>query len=130
MSDAGVNEERRLVELRSIRKAFGENVVLDGIDLSIGRGEVVVIAGPSGSGKSTMLRCINGLETVDDGEVRFDGRSVSGSGKALAQLRSEIGMVFQQFNLFAHKSVMDNVTLAPMEVKGLSSCCTRVCCRA
>ena len=120
MSEAGVNEESRLVELRAIRKAFGENVVLDGIDLSIGRGEVIVIAGPSGSGKSTMLRCINGLETVDEGEVRFDGRPVSGAGKALAQLRSEIGMVFQQFNLFAHKTVMQNVTLAPMEVKGLS----------
>jgi len=120
MSEAGVNEESRLVELRTIRKAFGENVVLDGIDLSIGRGEVIVIAGPSGSGKSTMLRCINGLETVDEGEVRFDGRPVGGAGKALAQLRSEIGMVFQQFNLFAHKTVMQNVTLAPMEVKGLS----------
>jgi glutamate transport system ATP-binding protein len=120
MSEAGVNEEPRLVELRSIRKSFGENVVLDEIDLSIGRGEVVVIAGPSGSGKSTMLRCINGLETVDEGEVRFDGRSVGGAGKALAKLRSEIGMVFQQFNLFAHKTVMENVTLAPMEVKGLS----------
>jgi glutamate transport system ATP-binding protein len=120
MSEAGVNEGSRLVELRSVRKSFGDNVVLDGIDLSIGRGEVVVIAGPSGSGKSTMLRCINGLETVDEGEVRFDGRSVSGAGKALAKLRSEIGMVFQQFNLFAHKTVMENVTLAPMEVKGLS----------
>ena len=120
MSEAGVTEAPRLVELLSVRKSFGDNVVLDGIDLSIGRGEVIVIAGPSGSGKSTMLRCINGLESVDEGEVRFDGRSVSGAGKALAKLRSEIGMVFQQFNLFAHKSVMDNVTLAPMEVKGLS----------
>ena len=120
MSEAGVTEAPRLVELLSVRKSFGDNVVLDGIDLSIGRGEVIVIAGPSGSGKSTMLRCINGLETVDEGEVRFDGRSVSGAGKALAKLRSEIGMVFQQFNLFAHKSVMDNVTLAPMEVQGLS----------
>jgi glutamate transport system ATP-binding protein len=120
MSEAAVSEDARLVELRSVRKSFGENVVLEGIDLSIGRGEVVVIAGPSGSGKSTMLRCINGLETVDEGEVRFDGRSVGGAGKALAKLRSEIGMVFQQFNLFAHKSVMENVTLAPMQVKGLS----------
>jgi glutamate transport system ATP-binding protein len=120
MSDAGTNEEGNLVELRSVRKSFGENVVLDGIDLAIGRGEVVVIAGPSGSGKSTMLRCINGLETVDEGEVRFDGRSVSGAGKAVSRLRAEIGMVFQQFNLFAHKTVMENVTLAPMEVKGLS----------
>jgi glutamate transport system ATP-binding protein len=120
MSEAAVNEERGLVELRSVRKSFGENVVLDGIDLSIGRGEVIVIAGPSGSGKSTMLRCINGLETVDEGEVRFDGNPVTGSGKALSRLRAEIGMVFQQFNLFAHKSVMENVILAPIEVKGLS----------
>src|SRR5215210_2081920 len=105
MSGAGASEETRLVELRSVRKSFGEDVV---------------IAGPSGSGKSTMLRCINGLETVDEGEVLFDGRSVSGAGKAVAKLRSEIGMVFQQFNLFAHKTVMENVTLAPMEVKGLS----------
>jgi polar amino acid transport system ATP-binding protein len=120
MSEAVVTGAARLVELRSIRKSFGDNLVLDGIDLSIGRGEVVVIAGPSGSGKSTMLRCINGLETVDEGEVRFDGRSVSGAGKALSRLRAEIGMVFQQFNLFAHKTVMENVTLAPMEVKGLS----------
>jgi len=120
MSETGGTEERRLVELRSVRKSFGENVVLDGIDLSIDRGEVVVIAGPSGSGKSTMLRCINGLEAVDEGEVRFDGRSVSGAGKAISGLRAEIGMVFQQFNLFAHKTVMQNVTLAPIEVKGLS----------
>jgi glutamate transport system ATP-binding protein len=120
MSEAGANGESRLVELSSVRKSFGDNVVLDGIDLSIGRGEVVVIAGPSGSGKSTMLRCINGLETVDEGEVRFDGRSVSGSGKGLAKLRAEIGMVFQQFNLFAHKTVMENVTMAPREVQGLS----------
>jgi ABC-type polar amino acid transport system ATPase subunit len=110
----------RLVELEAVRKSFGDNLVLDGIDLTIDRGEVVVIAGPSGSGKSTMLRCINGLESIDEGDVRFDGQSVSRAGKALNRLRAEIGMVFQQFNLFAHKTVMDNVTLAPIEVKGLS----------
>jgi glutamate transport system ATP-binding protein len=110
----------RLVELDGIRKSFGDNLVLDGIDLTIDRGEVVVIAGPSGSGKSTMLRCINGLETVDEGEVRFDGESITGAGKAINRLRAEIGMVFQQFNLFAHKTVLENVTLAPIEVKGLS----------
>src|SRR5919112_5942228 len=109
-----------LVEVERVRKSFGNNLVLDAIDLAIGRGEVVVIAGPSGSGKSTMLRCINGLEGVDEGEVRFDGRSVSGAGKAISRLRAEIGMVFQQFNLFAHKTVMENVTLAPVEVKGVS----------
>jgi ABC-type polar amino acid transport system ATPase subunit len=107
------------VELAAVSKSFGDNLVLDGIDLSIARGEVVVIAGPSGSGKSTMLRCINGLEAVDAGEVRFDGRPVNGSGKHLSRLRAEIGMVFQQFNLFAHKTVIENVTLAPVEVKGL-----------
>src|ERR1044072_6191538 len=112
--------DQNLVELAGIHKAFGDNVVLEGVDLAVSRGEVVVIAGPSGSGKSTMLRCINGLESVDEGEVRFDGRSVNGTGKALSKLRAEIGMVFQQFNLFAHKTVMENVTPAPMEVKGLS----------
>src|SRR5688572_20118951 len=120
MSEAAANEEKRLVELRSIRKSFGDNVVLDGIDLSIDRGEVVVIAGPSGSGKSTMLRCINGLETVDEGEVLFDGKSVSGAGKAINRLRAEIGIVFQQFILSAQKTVRENVTLAAIQVKGLS----------
>jgi glutamate transport system ATP-binding protein len=117
----GETEEggKRLVELDGVRKSFGDNVVLDGIDLAIDRGEVVVIAGPSGSGKSTMLRCINGLEEVDEGEVRFDGHSMSHAGKAIHRLRAEIGMVFQQFNLFAHKTVLENVTLAPIEVQGL-----------
>ncbi len=120
MSEGETPAEGRLVELDGVRKSFGDNVVLDRIDLTIDRGEVVVIAGPSGSGKSTMLRCINGLETIDEGDVRFDGQSVSRAGKSLNRLRSEIGMVFQQFNLFAHKTVMQNVTLAPMEVRGLS----------
>jgi ABC-type polar amino acid transport system ATPase subunit len=108
-----------LVELERVSKSFGDNLVLDGIDLTIDRGEVVVIAGPSGSGKSTMLRCINGLESIDDGDVRFDGRSLAGAGKSVNKMRAEIGMVFQQFNLFAHKSVIDNLTMAPVEVKGL-----------
>src|SRR5688572_17225402 len=108
-----------LVELRGIRKSFGDNLVLDGIDLQVARGEAIVIAGPSGSGKSTMLRCVNGLETPDAGEVVFAGRSVTNAGKGLARLRAEIGMVFQQFNLFPHMSVLDNVTLAPIQVKGI-----------
>ena len=91
---------------RRVSKSFGDNLVLDGIDLTIDRGEVVVIAGPSGSGKSTMLRCINGLEGIDEGDVRFDGRSLAKAGKDVNRMRAEIGMVFQQFNLFAHKSVM------------------------
>jgi glutamate transport system ATP-binding protein len=108
-----------LVELERVRKSFGDNLVLDDIDLTIDRGEVVVIAGPSGSGKSTMLRCINGLEGIDSGDVRFDGQSLAAAGKHLNRIRAEIGMVFQQFNLFAHKTVMQNLTMAPIEVKGL-----------
>jgi ABC-type polar amino acid transport system ATPase subunit len=107
-----------LVELRGVRKAFGSNLVLDDIDLSVARGEAIVIAGPSGSGKSTMLRCVNGLETVDAGEVRFDGRPVR-QDKRLPALRAEIGLVFQQFNLFPHMTVRDNIALAPANVKGV-----------
>src|SRR3954468_14965385 len=111
--------DQNLVVLRGIRKAFGENVVLDGVDLSVTRGEVIVIAGPSGSGKSTMLRCVNGLETVDGGEVRFDGRPVA-PGKGLSPLRAQIGFVFQQFHLFPHMTVLQNITLAPVKVKGVA----------
>jgi glutamate transport system ATP-binding protein len=109
-----------LVELAGVRKVFDRNVVLNGIDLGIARGEAIVIAGPSGSGKSTMLRCINGLETIDGGTIRFDGQPVAGSGRELSRLRAEIGMVFQQFNLFPHMTVERNVTLAPVKVKGVS----------
>jgi glutamate transport system ATP-binding protein len=112
-------EEGHLVELERVRKSFGDHVVLDEIDLTLDRGEVIVIAGPSGSGKSTMLRCINGLEPIDSGEIRFDGRPLDRSGKALSRTRQEIGMVFQQFNLFPHKTVLENVTLAPIRVKGV-----------
>jgi ABC-type polar amino acid transport system ATPase subunit len=93
--------------------------VLDGIDLRIDRGEAIVVAGPSGSGKSTMLRCINGLEPIDEGSIRFDGRAIEDAGKAIYGIRSEIGVVFQQFNLFPHMTVLQNITLAPVEVKGL-----------
>jgi glutamate transport system ATP-binding protein len=109
-----------LVELRDVRKAFGAQLVLDAIDLTVERGEAIVIAGPSGSGKSTLLRCINGLEAVDGGEIRFDGRPVV-PGKALPALRAEIGLVFQQFNLFPHMTVLQNVALAPIHVKRLGS---------
>ena len=109
-----------LVQLDSVRKSFGDNVVLDGIDLEIDRGAAVVIAGPSGSGKSTMLRCINGLEPIDSGSVRFDGRPVETTGREIYAIRAQIGMVFQQFNLFPHMTVVDNVTLAPLEVEGTS----------
>ena len=108
-----------LVELVDVRKSFGDNVVLEGIDLAIAPGEAVVIAGPSGSGKSTMLRCINGLEEVDSGSVRFDGRPVDPRSKSIREMRAAIGLVFQQFTLFPHKTVLENITLAPVKVKGL-----------
>jgi ABC-type polar amino acid transport system ATPase subunit len=111
--------DQKLVELRGIHKSFGDNVVLAGVDLLVERGEVIVIAGPSGSGKSTMLRCVNGLETADRGEIKFDGRPVK-PGKGLSALRAEIGFVFQQFHLFPHMSVLDNITLAPIKVKGVA----------
>ena len=108
-----------LVELEGVRKSFGDNVVLNGIDLAIAPGEAIVVAGVSGSGKSTMLRCINGLETIDGGQIRFGGEPVRSSGKELQRMRAEIGMVFQQFNLFPHKTVLQNIVLAPVKVKGL-----------
>ncbi len=110
----------QLVELRQVSKSFGDNLVLDGIDLGLDRGEAIVVAGPSGSGKSTLLRCMNGLETVDSGEIRFDGHAISGAGKGIHLLRAQIGMVFQQFNLFPHKTVLQNIMLAPVEVKGVA----------
>jgi glutamate transport system ATP-binding protein len=116
----GRAQDGSLVELRDVRKSFGENLVLDGVDLTIERGAAVVIAGPSGSGKSTLLRCINGLEPVDSGEVRFDGAPVDYSGRALSRLRAEIGMVFQQFNLFPHMTVRDNIVLGPVKGKGVA----------
>ena len=110
-----------LVELDHVNKSFGNNLVLNDVDLRIARGEAVVVAGPSGSGKSTMLRCINGLESVDSGEVRFDGESITTAGKGIYRLRAEIGMVFQAFNLFPHKTVVENIMLGPVEVKGVSA---------
>jgi glutamate transport system ATP-binding protein len=110
-----------LVEFRDVRKSFGDNLVLDGINLAIAPGEAIVIAGPSGSGKSTMLRCINGLESIDSGSVRFAGQPIESVGKAIQRIRAEIGMVFQQFNLFAHMSVLENITLAPVKVKGVAA---------
>ncbi|MBW3588234.1 MAG: amino acid ABC transporter ATP-binding protein [Actinobacteria bacterium] len=106
-----------LVELSKVNKSFGRLHVLKDVDLSVGMGEVVVVLGPSGSGKSTLLRCVNGLEPVDSGEVHFDGKDVSRAGRSIHKLRSEIGMVFQQFDLFPHLSVINNVMLGPVEVK-------------
>src|SRR5688572_10107350 len=106
-----------LVALERVNKHFGPLHVLVDVDLEIERGEVVVIIGPSGSGKSTLCRVINRLEPIDSGTIRFDGREVPAEGRELARLRSEVGMVFQAFNLFAHKTVLDNVTLGPIRVR-------------
>ncbi|MGY1696762.1 MULTISPECIES: amino acid ABC transporter ATP-binding protein [unclassified Geodermatophilus] len=106
-----------LVELTGVNKWFGDLHVLQDIDLSIDRGEVVVVIGPSGSGKSTLCRAINRLETIQQGEIRIDGQKLPEEGKALARLRSDVGMVFQSFNLFAHKTILQNVTLAPTRVR-------------
>lgn len=109
-------EERALVEVRGVNKYFGQHHVLKDIDLDVQKGEVVIVIGPSGSGKSTLCRSINRLETIDSGEIYIDGNLLPEEGKQLAQLRSEVGMVFQAFNLFAHKTVLENVTLAPIKV--------------
>jgi general L-amino acid transport system ATP-binding protein len=110
----------RLVELDSVRKSFGDNLVLDGIELRIDRGEAIVVAGPSGSGKSTMLRCINGLEPIDSGTIRFDGQVVRSNDRRVYGIRAQIGVVFQSFNLFPHMTVRENITMAPLEVGKLS----------
>jgi glutamate transport system ATP-binding protein len=109
-----------LVTLAGVCKSFDDNLVLDGIDLEIERGSAVVVAGPSGSGKSTMLRCINGLEPIDSGTISFDGQQVRSEGREVYAIRAEIGMVFQQFNLFPHMNVVDNITLGPLEVAKVS----------
>jgi glutamate transport system ATP-binding protein len=106
-----------LVRLSGVNKWFGELHVLQDIDLSIDRGEVVVVIGPSGSGKSTLCRTINRLESIQDGEITIDGQRLPDEGKELARLRSDVGMVFQSFNLFAHKTVLENVTLGPIKVR-------------
>jgi glutamate transport system ATP-binding protein len=109
-----------LIVLDKVNKWFGSLHVLRDVSLSVDRGEVVVVVGPSGSGKSTLCRAINRLEPIDSGEIRVDGRPLPEEGRALARLRAEVGMVFQQFNLFAHRSVLDNVTLGPMKVRRIA----------
>ncbi|MEU5918498.1 amino acid ABC transporter ATP-binding protein [Streptomyces sp. NPDC047141] len=106
-----------LIELRGVNKHYGALHVLQSIDLTVGRGEVVVVIGPSGSGKSTLCRAMNRLENVESGEIVIDGRPLPEEGRALARLRAEVGMVFQSFNLFAHKTVLANVSLAQIKVR-------------
>ncbi|GAA1572936.1 amino acid ABC transporter ATP-binding protein [Kribbella hippodromi] len=105
-----------LLSIRGVRKAYGENVVLDGFDLEVAAGECVVLIGASGSGKSTLLRCVNLLETVDDGVVELDGVDITDPRIDADEVRSGIGIVFQSYNLFPHLSVLDNITLAPIRV--------------
>ena len=105
-----------LVTMRGINKWYGDMHALKDVDLDIAQGEVLVVIGPSGSGKSTLIRTINRLEPIQEGEIRIDGQLLPVEGKALSRLRAEVGMVFQSFNLFAHKTILENVTLGPIKV--------------
>ncbi|WSL44591.1 amino acid ABC transporter ATP-binding protein [Streptomyces sp. NBC_01268] len=106
-----------MIELRGVNKHYGTLHVLQDIDLTVGRGEVVVVIGPSGSGKSTLCRAMNRLEAVEAGEILIEGKALPEEGRELARLRAEVGMVFQSFNLFAHKTVLANVSLAQIKVR-------------
>ncbi|WP_431775793.1 amino acid ABC transporter ATP-binding protein [Streptomyces cucumeris] len=120
MSEVSVTKDATpdaLVALSGVNKHFGALHVLQDIDLTIARGEVVVVIGPSGSGKSTLCRTINRLETIDDGSITIDGKPLPQEGKELARLRADVGMVFQSFNLFAHKTVLENVMLGQLKVR-------------
>lgn len=106
-----------MISLSHVNKYFGDYHALRDINLTVPAGQVVVILGPSGSGKSTLCRTLNRLETIDDGEIMIDGEALPEEGKSLTRLRAEVGMVFQQFNLFSHKTILDNVTLGPIKVR-------------
>lgn len=106
-----------MISIQGVNKHFGALHVLKDINLDVDRGQVVVVLGPSGSGKSTLCRTINRLETIDSGTIAIDGATLPSEGRKLAQLRSDVGMVFQSFNLFAHKTILENVTLAPIKVR-------------
>jgi polar amino acid transport system ATP-binding protein len=108
-----------VLRLEGIRKSFGDNLVLDGIDLEVAEGEVLVIIGPSGSGKSTLLRCVNLLERIQKGVIRFEGEEITAKGVDVSAVRQRIGIVFQQFNLFPHLTVIDNLTLAARRIRKL-----------
>jgi glutamate transport system ATP-binding protein len=110
-----------LVVLSEVDKHFGDLHVLQKIDLTVRKGEVVVVLGPSGSGKSTLCRVINRLETIESGTITIDGQQLPDEGKALAELRADVGMVFQSFNLFSHKTALENVTLGPIKVRKIST---------
>ncbi|MDD7182270.1 MAG: amino acid ABC transporter ATP-binding protein [Peptostreptococcus porci] len=109
-----------MLEIKDLHKSFGNLEVIKGIDLEIDKGDIVVIIGPSGSGKSTVLRCMNLLEQPTSGDIVFEGQSIMENKKNIDKIRENIGMVFQNFNLFPNKSIIENITLAPMKVKGIS----------
>ena len=109
-----------MINVNNLHKYFGENEVLKGIDETINKGEVVVVIGPSGSGKSTFLRCLNLLEEPTDGEIIFEGKNITDKNTNINEIREKMGMVFQQFNLFPHKTVLENLTIAPINVKNKS----------
>ncbi|WP_273267090.1 amino acid ABC transporter ATP-binding protein [Flexistipes sinusarabici] len=109
-----------IIQIKDLHKYFGDLEVLKGINLNIEMGEVVVIIGASGSGKSTLLRCINKLEEITSGQIIIDGEDINGKNVNINEIRAETGMVFQQFNLFPHKTVLENVTLGPLKVRGVS----------
>lgn len=123
MATSAVDESVRaapgqpMVQLEGVRKSFGDNLVLDGVDLSVAQGEVLVIIGPSGSGKSTLLRCVNLLEPIQAGRIYFDGEEITRKGADVTAVRQKIGIVFQQFNLFPHLTALDNLTLAARRIK-------------
>lgn len=110
-------ENKIQLQITNLKKRFGDETVLNGIDLTVHKGEVVVVLGPSGCGKSTLLRCMNGLEKLSEGEILLDGEKVSAGSKEITKLRQKIGMVFQSYDLFPHKNIMDNITLAPIKVQ-------------
>jgi glutamate transport system ATP-binding protein len=114
------NGAKALIVVDKVNKFFGNLHVLHDIDLHVDRGEVLMVIGPSGSGKSTLIRCINRLEPVTSGKITIDGVGLPEEGKALARLRADVGMVFQSFNLFAHKTILQNVTLGPVKVRKMS----------
>jgi glutamate transport system ATP-binding protein len=129
LQSEGAASGQGLLVLNKVNKRFGDLHVLRDIDLTVGRGEVVVIIGPSGSGKSTLCRTINRLETIDSGTITIDGTPLPSEGRALARLRAEVGMVFQSFNLFAHMTVLQNVMLGPTKVLRRSSSADEQRCR-
>ena len=119
-AQAAPEAQKNLIEIANVNKYYGTNHVLKNINLSVGKGEVVVLLGPSGSGKSTLCRTINRLETITSGSITIDGQELPEEGRALAKLRAEVGMVFQSYNLFAHKNILDNVPLGPRRIRKMS----------